>query len=252
MVPSPQLSEQRDHSSPALPLAVTEWGDGPSTAVLVHGMMSDSTSWWQIGPEIAARGYAVTAVDLPGHGESPASGDADMDVFVESLLASVPAEPDLVVAHSMGAFVVAAALDRLRPKRVVFVDTPFGPSHEIPEPAAVHAGYEKARAKRTLEHLAESHPDWAPEDRAAEAAAAARFDVATAVSLLVSAAGQDLTPEATVPTLMVHAEPSRNVKPELAEQLAERGWTVRSIEGADHIVWFGRCEEFMDAARGWI
>ena len=248
MVTSPQLSEKR----PALPLAVTRWGDGPSTAVLVHGMMSDSTSWWQIGPQIAARGYAVTAVDLPGHGGSPASASADMDVFVESLLAAVPAEPDLVVAHSMGAFVVAAALHRLRPKRVVFVDTPFGPSHEIPDPAAVQAGYEKARARRTREHLDSKYPDWAPEDRAAEAGAAARFDVATAVSLLVSAAGRDLTPDPEVPTLMVHAAPSRNVKPELAAQLAERGWTVRSIEGADHIAWFGRGPEFVDALRGWL
>jgi hypothetical protein len=54
-----------------------------------------------------------------------------------------------------------------------------------------------------------------------------------------------------MPTLMVHAESSRNVKPALAEQLTQRGWTLRSIPDADHIVWHGRVAEFMAALDGW-
>jgi pimeloyl-ACP methyl ester carboxylesterase len=53
-------------------LNTLEWGDGDRTAVLIHGMMGDSRSWWEIGPALAERGYRVVAVDLPGYGRSRA------------------------------------------------------------------------------------------------------------------------------------------------------------------------------------
>src|SRR4051794_22742119 len=100
---------------PASPLHTRHWGTGNRVAVLVHGMMSDSAAWWQVGPALARRGYRVVAVDLPGHGGSPSRADADMGFFVDMLTASVPRRPELVLGHSMGAFVTAAALPRLRP-----------------------------------------------------------------------------------------------------------------------------------------
>src|SRR5262249_11181288 len=55
----------------AMKLNVREWGTGDRTAVLIHGITSDSGSWWRFGPDLAARGYHVLAPDLRGHGLSP-------------------------------------------------------------------------------------------------------------------------------------------------------------------------------------
>ncbi|RII97423.1 alpha/beta fold hydrolase, partial [Clavibacter michiganensis subsp. insidiosus] len=51
-------------------LHIDETGSGPRAAVLLHGLMGSAESWWRIAPLLAARGYRVLAVDLPGHGLS--------------------------------------------------------------------------------------------------------------------------------------------------------------------------------------
>src|SRR5690242_517474 len=108
-------------------LYVHEWepgdvGAGRGVALLVHGITGDSGSWWQVGPELAARGYHVYAPHLRGHGHSPRALPYTLQDWAEDLVASVPAEPDLAIGHSLGGLVIAAAVDRLRPARVVYED----------------------------------------------------------------------------------------------------------------------------------
>jgi alpha-beta hydrolase superfamily lysophospholipase len=47
--------------------------DGPARGrvALLHGMMSTAATWWRIGPALAAMGWSVDALDLPGHGDWP-------------------------------------------------------------------------------------------------------------------------------------------------------------------------------------
>ena len=175
-----------------------------------------------------------------------------MDLFATALLDAVPGRPALAVGHSMGAFILAAALSRLEPERVVYIDTPFGPSRADIDADALSSAYAAARSRRTLERLRQQRPDWKERDRTVEAEAAQLFDVPTAVSLLASAAGQDYTPPANVPSLMIRSDPSRNVPPEAIARLEQRGLLVRSVPGADHSVWYGHHEEFMRALDGWI
>jgi len=35
------------------------------TAVLLHGLMAQATTWWRIGPALAGLGWETSAVDLP-------------------------------------------------------------------------------------------------------------------------------------------------------------------------------------------
>ncbi|MFF1923606.1 alpha/beta fold hydrolase [Streptomyces sp. NPDC058221] len=233
-------------------LHTRQWGTGDRVAVLVHGMLSSSECWWEIGPALAARGYRVIAVDLPGHGLSPADPEADMDTFVSSFLKSVPSAPALAVGHSMGAFVLAAAVEQLAPERVAYVDTPFGPSRGDADPQMLTAVYDKAKARRTLDALDRQEPGWQQQDRAVEALAAEQFDVATSVSLFVSVAGLEFAPPAHVPTLVIRPEPSRFVPPEAVASLQDRGIPVRSIEGAGHITWYGRHAAFMAVLDDWL
>ncbi|WP_083958169.1 alpha/beta fold hydrolase [Herbidospora mongoliensis] len=214
-------------------LNVREWGTGEKTAVLVHGILSDSGCWWQVGPDLASRGYHVLAVDLPGHGRSAPMHDATVERMALELFQAVPAEIDLAIAHSMGSFILGTALTA---ERVVYVDTPAGPSHTIPEDA-LRSTYVKAKAKRTLATLTDRHPDWHEVDREVEAEAAKHFDVETAVALLLNAAGKDFTPPQQ--GLVIRPEGSRFVPEETEGAI--------TIKGADHHVWYGHHDEFMKA-----
>jgi pimeloyl-ACP methyl ester carboxylesterase len=84
--------------------------DGPPV-LLVHGMISDSTTWARAAHELAAAGFRVIAPDLLGHGESskPADGGYLLPDFASSLqrlLTELKVGPATVVGHSLGGAIV--------------------------------------------------------------------------------------------------------------------------------------------------
>jgi pimeloyl-ACP methyl ester carboxylesterase len=78
------------------------------TVVFVHGGAHDHSVWGLQTRYLAHHGYAVLAVDLPGHGRS--EGPAlrridDMATWLAALLDAAGARKAAVVGHSMGALV---------------------------------------------------------------------------------------------------------------------------------------------------
>jgi pimeloyl-ACP methyl ester carboxylesterase len=80
------------------------------TIVFVHGWTCDLSVW---SDQVAAfaKDHRVIALDLPGHGQSPAPADGvyTMDLFaaaVESVRADSGAEDIVLVGHSMGVAVI--------------------------------------------------------------------------------------------------------------------------------------------------
>jgi pimeloyl-ACP methyl ester carboxylesterase len=83
------------------------------SVALVHGVMAVAETWWRIGPALAARGWRVTAVDLPGHGgDVHRDGPLDLDALVDGLAARLAGPVDLLVGHSLGAIVALGLLGR--------------------------------------------------------------------------------------------------------------------------------------------
>jgi pimeloyl-ACP methyl ester carboxylesterase len=236
-----------------------EWGAGNRVAVLVHGLMGESRQFHRLGPMLAARGYRTIAVDLPGHGLSPPSPTASILDFADDLVTSIP-NPTLLVGHDLGAAVVSLALARLHPKRCVYVDAdiaadpPLGAGVDLRElEGALTEELTMAKLGRTVANLRQSRPAWTNEDRIVEAEAARRFDVQTAVSIIVKGSTETAPPAPTteIPSLVVLAERSTAVLPERARELLELGYTVRSVPRADHIVWH-RPHAFLKALKGWV
>jgi pimeloyl-ACP methyl ester carboxylesterase len=227
------------------------WGNGDRVAVLIHGMLGAATQYHQVGPALAARGYRVIAVDLPGHGGSPAAPEATMDMFVGAVLAAVAPRPALAIGHSLGAIVLSHALPQLRPERVVYIDVPLDAGGPSASPDELRARFAEARAARTEARLRATREGWSAEDCRLEARAAEQFDVATAVSLERSYVGHAVA-EPAVPSLVLHADPSRYVSPERAQELQELGFWVRSVPGAGHCVWYGHLDEFMGVLDEWL
>lgn len=88
----------------------TTVGSGPPV-VLLHGMGDDSSVWDETVAELAGD-FACTAVDLPGHGRSPAPDDpaayereAVLEALDEVLEQTGPA---LLVGHSLGGYLALA------------------------------------------------------------------------------------------------------------------------------------------------
>src|SRR3990172_2642450 len=53
-----------------LRVAFTEYGDGPQTLVLIHGLLMDQRMYTRLAPMTASHGDRVITVDLLGHGAS--------------------------------------------------------------------------------------------------------------------------------------------------------------------------------------
>lgn len=92
-----------------------------TTYVLVPGFWLDGSAWDAVAADLRSRGHAVTAVEL-GH----APGDTAESHVDDVLAALAPAgEPVVLVGHSGGGPVCAAAAERARDRvaHLVFVDT---------------------------------------------------------------------------------------------------------------------------------
>jgi pimeloyl-ACP methyl ester carboxylesterase len=106
-------------------LNVRTWGDGPRTALLLHGLSDDSQTWWRVAPVIAAQGFTVLAPDQRGHGLSPRAESYALADFAADLVETVPAGLDVALGHSLGGLVLGIAAPELRPRRAIFVDPPW-------------------------------------------------------------------------------------------------------------------------------
>ena len=85
------------------------------TVVLVHGALNDHSVWAQQSRALAARGFAVLAPDLPGHGRSTGPALRSVEALADWLLALLDAAGvgrALLAGHSMGSLVVLEAAQR--------------------------------------------------------------------------------------------------------------------------------------------
>jgi triacylglycerol lipase len=91
------------------PPGANDWDCRPSTAhphpvVLVHGTFGDMTvSWNLISPALKASGYCVFALDYGRRGTGAIEGSAaELDAFVDRVLAATGAARVSLVGHSQG------------------------------------------------------------------------------------------------------------------------------------------------------
>ena len=148
-------------------LHVTTWGgtDLPRTAVLLHGVTSNSQSWSRVGPALADVGFRCYAPDLRGHGVSPRSdGNYQLDKMLADLTENLPLAPDLLVGHSFGGLLatLAAANEHMRPAGLVLED-PVLVFADQELPARLLAA-DEANLPRDVEGTLRANPRWTRTD----------------------------------------------------------------------------------------
>lgn len=107
-------------------LAHERTGDGPAL-VLIHGITESRESWRPLIQPLAAQ-YDVIAVDLRGHGQSPAGDVYDpltLATDVHETLEALGVTGALVIGHSLGGVVASAYAAFARPRAVINVDQPL-------------------------------------------------------------------------------------------------------------------------------
>jgi 2-succinyl-6-hydroxy-2,4-cyclohexadiene-1-carboxylate synthase len=98
------------------------WGKGPQPLLVLHGFTGDRSTWRHLEPYWGGA-FRVTAVDLPGHGDSPppeqpgAAGFEETVAGLAELLDACGTGPTPVLGYSLGAR-LALALAVQHPDRV--------------------------------------------------------------------------------------------------------------------------------------
>jgi pimeloyl-ACP methyl ester carboxylesterase len=230
-------------------LALHTTGEGPRTALLIHGLISDHGTWHDVTPDLVARGYRVLAPDLRGHGRSDRSDNYRLAGFAEDLVQTLPAGADLAIGHSLGGLALSGAVDRLRPARAVYSDPAFAlaevPAWRMAEMAEMFVNPSRDR-------IWSENPRWSEQDLDHEMAALALFDRAAAVTLTEMTSRTFLPASPVVPSLVLLADPSGVVPPDAAAQLRSSGFEVVTIPGAGHAIHLDDLSGFRAALDGWL
>lgn len=229
-------------------LHTREWGTGDRTALLVHGIMSDSRTWRRVGPALAERGYRVLAVDLRGHGRSP-RGEYSPRHFADDLVDTLPTGADLAIGHSLGGLALSLAVERLRPLRAVYSDPAWSSSD--PEQALDPEVFASAK-NVTREHIAQFNPRWDPEDVDVEVATLADWDADTSYFLDGRPLSGFVPERPVVPSLVQLADPSFLVGLDDLARLRASGFEIRTVTGAGHTIHRDDFDGYMKSLDGWI
>lgn len=175
------------------PFQRVEWGNPDDPPVLLaHGVTSSAGAWWRIGPALAAAGFHVVALSLPGHGGTGSwKGRHRFIETAEDLADFAHAagieRPDLrVVGHSWGALVAAhLAAAGLRPHVLVLLDPPALPAAVmgtlLVDPVERH--YDDIGD--ALQAMRAANPEWTDGDVTAKAAGLTQFDESAVRAILL-------------------------------------------------------------------
>lgn len=229
-------------------LQIREFGQGDKLAVLIHGGAVDGRVWHAVGPELNRRGYRVLAPDLRGHGLSARGGYTDPDAFVEDLCDTLPVGADLAIGHSLGGLFLSLASEHLKPQNLVLSEPGF--DQEI-----VPGDYfDKLRETfpPSAAALSENCPRWSDQDIEMAVAAGHMLDL-DLLTAMKHFRGRNYLPEAAhAHALLQLAGRGSMVTPETAAILEQRGFTVRVVENAGHVLFNDDFDDFFRTLDGFV
>jgi len=243
---------------------------GQPTVVFVHGAGGNRTQWGTQARHLAARGFDVLALDLPGHGNSADPACTTIEAYSAAVLADLndrQVQTFSVAGHSMGAM-IALHLAATVPQRVTAAaligaglalsvnpalldgtrDTPmvaakaivdWGHSFDSHVGSAQTPGLGMDGADlAVMEVEINAHPG----SLHADFSATASFD------------GTDLAAEVPCPTLVLSGQRDNMTPPKLGKAAAEGIANARYVElrGAGHMLMIERPAEVAQELRAFF
>jgi pimeloyl-ACP methyl ester carboxylesterase len=171
--------------------------------------------------------------------------------MAQDIVDTVPYAPELVMGHSLGGLTVSLAVDRLHPERAVYVDPAFSCPAANWFQLMLAPAFLKTLARQSAARIAKRNPRWDPADVAIEAETFQSFHRA-AIPAVLSPSVMRAPEHMAVPSMVMLADNSYLVKPQVAERLRDTGFDVRVVKGSGHVINRDDHDGFMDALEGWI
>lgn len=235
-------------------LHTEETGDGSRRIALLHGVSGDQSIFHDLAERLAELDYTVIGVDLRGHGESDRASSYELADFADDVVETLPTGLDVVAGHSLGAAVLAAAVERLQPHRAVYLD----PAWFVPETfddVAMHAnvGEHADGSAYSLQELEALNPGWGADNLRRAQMTHNRWDSTMLPSLSVSIGrGRDPIGEPPVPSLVLMAGDSPLYADFPTDQICSLGYEVRVQPGAGHNLHLDDPDATIECLQGWI
>lgn len=229
-------------------LWTTTVGDGPKDAVLIHGLTGDSGTWFELAPWIAEHGYTVTLVDQRGHGQSERADSYGPEDLAGDLVDTLPPGLDLVIGHSLGGRSLLLAAERLAPKRAVYLD----PGWVIPDDLAITPPLRPDGSWMSVGELSSLLPGFSGAHVEQALRSVSSFDLTFLDAPTFPLTSLTPPEKPVVPSLVVVADPSDVVPPDLQGSLRRGGYTVHVVPGGAHDLHILNLEPLKRALEGWF
>lgn len=204
-------------------------------ALLIHGLSSNSTTWWRVADALKDDGWDVVTPDLRGHGTAPRQQSYALADYASDL----PSGPwDLVLGHSLGGAI--AVLLGGSTRRLALLD----PVLEVrPEEFDDIKQDQLGELLLTEENIRASKPNWSERDLELKVAAVRQVDPAAVLGTFTDNPTWNVLEaarELPVPTLILGGDPAvyTMLAPETAHDLARANPLIEYVvvEGAGHSV----------------
>jgi pimeloyl-ACP methyl ester carboxylesterase len=244
-------------------LAHSRVGSGPPV-LLVHGMGGDRSGWKDVSARLA-KTHTVIAVDLPGHGQTPApaNGQFDLDVIADELAALLEAEhatPAIVIGHSLGGALSAHLAERHAQlvAALVVVDMSIGVTFAPAEAAELRRRLEQDRAGTLQGWVGSLMKPGNMERLAPTLNRTASTTIAGYADALAKGALSDGGKALTMPVLLMATTRTLPGKQPRAKELAEAGFgqaprlTVEPFPHAAHWIMWDEPAHFSDVLEAWL
>lgn len=241
-------------------LHTQDYGTGPKRIALIHGVSGDQAIFHDLTDRLVARGYAVTGVDLRGHGESPRGTSYEVADFAGDLVDTLPTGLDLIAGHSLGAIALVAAVPRLQPVAAIYLDPAWFASADF-DAVAMHANVGEHPDGRpfSLDELAAVNTRWGSANLRRARDSHTRWDASMLEAVTRATTDTSLTATpllppgpAAVPSLVVLGADSPVAAHFPTAQVVAQGYEVRVQAEAGHNLHLDDPDATVAALSGWL
>jgi pimeloyl-ACP methyl ester carboxylesterase len=247
-------------------LSFLEWGTSGAPLLLLHGITSSARSFWRVAPALAAQGYHVFALDMPGHGQSEETDDHRIDhiaVLVDAALRALALDRPALVGHSWGGATALVLASAIRPAlaRVVLIDPalrmdPARGAEALPR----FLNGVGMPPEATLDEVRAANPDWHECDVLWKGEAFQQCRAEAVRGLFINSDTWDLTrrpAQVDMPLLLLVADPQHTViAPQdlaAAEQALRPGLgRLVTVPGTNHNMLRGGYDVVMPMLIEWL
>jgi pimeloyl-ACP methyl ester carboxylesterase len=191
---SPETGERALVDAAGTSWPTLTWGSpGDPPVLLVHGVTSNAGIWWRVGRAIAAAGRRVTAVDMPGHGQTDRSVarshrflDTAGDLAAFARAAGLDRPELAVVGHSWGGMVTAhLPAAGLAPRTLVLLDPPALTLQRLKSLTESPTERDYATLEEAVAAVRLANPGWSDGDVEAKARALTEFSPQLVLDVLL-------------------------------------------------------------------